>query len=41
LENHDKAANISANQRARAIDLFGIDTIADQWAARLGVTVAV
>jgi glycosyltransferase involved in cell wall biosynthesis len=26
--------------RRRAIDLFGIDTIADQWAAHLGVKVA-
>jgi hypothetical protein len=31
----------SAEQRAKAIELFGIDTIRDQWAAYLGVKVPV
>jgi len=36
LEYPDKAANISRNQRARAVALFGIDTIGAQWKAFLG-----
>jgi hypothetical protein len=33
------AANISANQRRRAIDLFGKETIGRQWAEFLGAPV--
>ena len=36
LEYPDKARNISANQRQRAIDLFGKDKIGAEWKAFLG-----
>jgi glycosyltransferase involved in cell wall biosynthesis len=36
LEYPDKAANISRQQRARAVAMFGMDTIGPQWKALLG-----
>jgi hypothetical protein len=39
LKFEESAANHSRVMRERAIDLFGIDTVADQWAAYLGVKV--
>jgi hypothetical protein len=36
LDYPDKAATISAMQRQRAIDLFGIETVGPQWKAFLG-----
>jgi glycosyltransferase involved in cell wall biosynthesis len=39
LENEAMAARVGSGARARALDLFGLDTIADQWASFLGVTV--
>ncbi len=41
LDRYEAAAEASRWQRSRAIELFGFDTIADQWAAYLGVGVAV
>jgi len=40
LDNLDIAQRVSEATRQRAIDLFGIDTIREQWAAFLGVKVA-
>lgn len=40
LRDSSYAKEISVEQRAKAIDLFGIDTIAAQWADFLGATVA-
>lgn len=39
LNNAHLAETMSRETRARAIDLFGMDTIADQWARHLGVGV--
>jgi hypothetical protein len=36
LGDHDEAAKVSAHERARAIELFGIDTIREQWRTYLG-----